>query len=66
MEITVNGKQHQIEPEMTIVKLLEELELDSSRIAVEHNLIVVSRDAFEKTTLSDGDSLEIVQFVGGG
>jgi thiamine biosynthesis protein ThiS len=35
-------------------------------VAVEHNLIVLKRDAFDRTTVGEGDEVEIVNFVGGG
>ena len=35
-------------------------------LAVEHNLTVLKRAAFETTLVQDGDSIEIVNFVGGG
>ncbi len=66
MNITVNGKVQQVDNETSIGRLLEKLNLDPARVAVEHNLAVVARDDFEETTLAEGDTLEIVQFVGGG
>lgn len=49
-----------------ISELLSQLEIDPRRIAVEHNAIVVKRAAFDRTSLSEGDEVEIVNFVGGG
>ena len=46
--------------------LLAQLEIDSRRVAVEHNLIVLKRDTFATTMVNDGDEVEIVNFVGGG
>jgi len=66
MTLTVNGQPRQVEDNLTLAALLAELNLDPTRLAVEHNRAVVSRDNFPTTHLSDGDSLEIVQFVGGG
>ena len=40
--------------------------IDGRRVAVEHNLVVLKRDAFGSTTLKEGDEVEIVNFVGGG
>ena len=66
MQITVNGKTRQIDAATHITALLESLGLDPARVAVEHNLVIVSMAEFSATTIADGDSLEIVQFVGGG
>lgn len=47
-------------------ELVVELALPKERIAVELNGEVVRRSLWEATTLSDGDRIEIVHFVGGG
>ena len=36
------------------------------RIAIELNGTIVPRKAYDTVTLKDGDSMEIVHFVGGG
>jgi thiamine biosynthesis protein ThiS len=66
MNLTVNGKQKEATEGSSITDLLDELKLDVIRVAVELNGGVVTRNDFEQTALKDGDSLEIVQFVGGG
>ena len=42
------------------------IDIDPRRVAVEHNLVVLKRTAFETTEVRDGDQVEIVNFVGGG
>ena len=66
MNIVVNGKKQEVEPGTTVTKLLMSLDLDPDRVAIELNLAIVSKDQCANTTLAEGDSLEIVQFVGGG
>ena len=39
---------------------------DRDLIAVERNGSIVKRSDYGKTVLQDGDTVEIVQFVGGG
>ena len=51
---------------MTVSELLGHLSIDARRVAVEHNLVVVKRAAFDGTVVRDGDQVEIVNFVGGG
>jgi thiamine biosynthesis protein ThiS len=51
---------------LTVAALLAQLDIDSRRVAVEHNLVVLKRDAFGTTLVQDGDTVEIVNFVGGG
>lgn len=65
MAITVNGKPKNNIP-ASVADLLTQLDLDPARVAVEHNRAILPRDRFATTTLTDGDELEIVQFVGGG
>jgi sulfur carrier protein len=65
MKLTVNGEPYTTAKE-TIASLLEELDIVPERVAVEVNLKVVKRAVFEQHTLNDGDSVEIVYFVGGG
>lgn len=66
MTITVNGKNRDMTGPTTVAALLRDLGLDAARVAVERNHDIVPRDAFEITTLTDGDRIELVQFVGGG
>ena len=46
--------------------ILENLGLDVTRIAVELNKEIVRKSEYSETILKDGDTLEIVSFVGGG
>jgi thiamine biosynthesis protein ThiS len=64
--ITLNGEPFDLPGPLTIADLLARLEIDSRRVAVEHNLVVLKRAAFTMTTIGEGDQIEIVNFVGGG
>jgi thiamine biosynthesis protein ThiS len=66
MHIQVNGKQRTLSPEQTIADLLQQLEVEPERVVVERNREIVARDRFAATTLDEGDTLEILHFVGGG
>jgi thiamine biosynthesis protein ThiS len=66
VKITLNGDSLELEAPLRVVDLLARLDIDPRRVAVEHNLVVLKRTAFETTKLSDGDEVEIVNFVGGG
>lgn len=66
MQITVNGKPHQVEAETTVAGLLNDLKLAPIRVAVERNEELVSRKDFDRTNLRTGDRIEIVTLVGGG
>ena len=62
----LNGDPYDVDAPLSVADLLARLEIDARRVAVEHNLVVVKRTAFEATVVRDGDQVEIVNFVGGG
>ncbi len=62
----MNGDTHEVAGPLTVSELLARLEIDGRRVAVEHNLVVLKRAAFDVTMVRDGDEIEIVNFVGGG
>jgi sulfur carrier protein len=66
LQITLNGDPYEIVEPLTVAGLLARLEIDARRVAVEHNLVVLKRGAFDATLVQDGDQIEIVNFVGGG
>ena len=66
MKLTINGETVENVKAGTISELLEELKITSERVAVEVNLSVIKRAEHETFRLKDGDSVEIVNFVGGG
>jgi thiamine biosynthesis protein ThiS len=67
-EITlqVNGREKVVPSGLTVRGLLERLELIPATVVVEWNREILDRKRFGEVTLSDGDALEIVHFVGGG
>ena len=66
MMITLNGDPFELVAPATVGQLLARLEIDARRVAVEHNLVVLKRSAFDATEIREGDQIEIVNFVGGG
>jgi thiamine biosynthesis protein ThiS len=66
MTLTVNGKPKMLAAATTVAALLESLQLDAARVAIELNREILPRAEFAGRILADGDTLEIVQFVGGG
>ena len=66
MRIRLNGDAHELAGPLSISALLAALGVDPRRVAVEHNLVVVKRTAYDSTAINDGDEIEIVNFVGGG
>lgn len=66
MQIQLNGEQYVGPDAMTVAELLERLEIESTRVAVELNLDILPKTEYAATRLNEGDQLEVVHFVGGG
>jgi thiamine biosynthesis protein ThiS len=66
MRLTINGETQMLEGATHVAALVALLGLDRRKVAVERNLEIVPRSAYEETALVDGDQIEIVHFIGGG
>ena len=66
MEIKLNGETKTIDAEVTLDRLLDLFSLPRQRVAIEHNLSVVSRNDWPAIVVREGDKIEVVHFVGGG
>ena len=66
MQIILNGEPRAAAAGLSVEALLQELDIDMRKVAVERNLEIVPKSAFAATALEDGDRLEIVHFIGGG
>ena len=66
MTIQLNGEPFDLAGPLSVAALLVQLDVDARRVAVELNLVVLKRAAFETTMVQPGDVMEIVNFVGGG
>ena len=60
MNVQINGENKEIGD------LLEQLRIRAARVVIERNREIVSRDVYDDVFLAEGDTLEIVHFVGGG
>ena len=66
IEIVVNGEPRTTSAGQTVLGLLQQLQLDPQRVAIEMNRRIVKQPRWSETVLEDGAQIEIVQFVGGG
>ena len=66
VEIVVNGEPRSTSEGQTVLSLLEELQLDPARVAIELNRRLLKKPLWAETVLEAGAQIEIVQFVGGG
>ena len=66
MQVTLNGEPRELPDNLTLQDLLQRLQLDADRVAVEHNREIIKRDRWASVRVQAGDQLEIVHLVGGG
>ena len=66
LRLCLNGEHREFPSPMTVEALLKHLALDPAKVAVERNLEIVPRSTYRAVGLTEGDRLEIVQFIGGG
>jgi thiamine biosynthesis protein ThiS len=66
MRVKINGEEREIDDGLTLIALLESLQIRPGHVVVERNRDIVPRDSYSATLINDGDTLEIVHFVGGG
>ncbi len=66
MTITMNGQKREVPDRITVLGLLAHLGVQQQRVAVERNEEIVKKALYAETILAEGDSLEVVSFMGGG
>ena len=65
MHYTINGQEEE-RSATSLLALLDERGNDAAKVVVELNGQIIPKDRYATTGLSEGDRLELVQFVGGG
>ncbi len=63
--VKVNGEFVKIDGK-SVSEYIESANYDKSRVAVELNGNILPKSEYDHTHLQNGDSVEIVSFVGGG
>ena len=66
LRLTVNGEPREVPGPATLLDLLAHLGLDPRAVVVERNREIVRRPRLGDTAVADGDTIELVHFVGGG
>lgn len=66
MQIIVNGEAKKLTVGTSVASLIESFGLMPQKLAVERNLEIVPKSAYETLLLEEGDRVEIVHFIGGG
>jgi sulfur carrier protein len=66
IRIRLNGKAREVSGDHTVRSLLRELDLEPAMIVVELNRDILDRERYGDVVVREGDTLELVHFVGGG
>lgn len=64
--LRVNGETQTLEKPLSVADLLAQNEYRAEMVAVEVNEEIIPKSEYGKFMLSDTDTVEIVQFMGGG
>ena len=65
-KIQLNGKKIELKRKHSVLTLLKKYKMDSKKIAVELNGIIINRNRYKLAYVKDKDKIEIVHFIGGG
>ncbi|RUM56492.1 MAG: thiamine biosynthesis protein ThiS [Nautilia sp.] len=66
MKLIINGEERKFESSLTILEILEKLQIKDKAMAVAVNMEIVKKDKWNSFVPKENDKLEILQFVGGG
>jgi thiamine biosynthesis protein ThiS len=62
----LNGEERFLQKEITILQLIQDLNLDVKKIAVEKDLEIILPQQFVEVLINENCKIEIVHFIGGG
>ena len=66
IKIRLNGKNKNIIEGYKLYDLVNELDLQLKKVAIELNREIVDKKKIKKIILNDKDTIEVVHFIGGG
>lgn len=66
MKLIINGIEKQFEDTITLLEILNSLEIFDKVMAAAVNMEIVKKENWDKFSPNDGDKLELLEFVGGG
>ena len=66
MKIIVNGNQKELISQATLTYFIDSSCKSPQHVIAELNGVIVKKNQWNECVLKDGDSLELVNFVGGG
>lgn len=66
MKITLNGQPKEFAAETSLQNIVEQFCRNSTRIIAEVNGNIIRSPLWKSTSIREGDTIELVSFVGGG
>lgn len=66
MRILCNGEEQEVRAGITLIELLQELDLNPDTVVAECNGTIVRREEYDTLVLPEDGRLELIRFVGGG
>ena len=66
IKITLNGKETELKPGMTVSDLLAKWKMKPELVTVEINEEILQKLDYETSVIKDGDHVEFVFYMGGG
>ena len=66
MQITINGQQKEFSPSLNLKTIIDQFCQETKHVIAEVNGDIVKNTQWENKTLANGDTVELVNFVGGG
>lgn len=66
INVKINGQNKKLEDKTNIADFLKKNNINPIGVTIEHNLEIVNQENIAKIILKEGDTLEILRFVGGG
>ena len=66
IKIKLNGKNKSIDNGISLNVLINKLKIPINKVAIELNREIIDKKKIKKLKLKNNDTIEIVQFIGGG
>ena len=66
MTVILNGEKYNMAENMSVLDLLNEKGVNPDRVVVEYNKNIVPKSDFANIKIAPNDTLEVLEFVGGG
>lgn len=62
----VNGKEMSFKQGITVIELLNEINIDKDKVVVEVDMEIIDKNEYSKKKLCTASKVEVIRFVGGG